>query len=250
MSCGLKPVETEVVRRVYELDSDAKLKIFNWNGEVIVTPWEEEEKMELMAIITTREGKNELRKVDVVVSGKDNSMITTRYKKEDARVSVSLTVKVPEAAYVGVVQTSNGKIEIEGTRGDVILRTSDGKISAKNIEGFVTASPGNGEIILEGVSGVKRIMTANGDIRADIRDLKEDEASVETSKGMIELSINPSLDADIVINNIQGRIKNDIISMEMEEKPDGVFLGRLGNGGKKIRIHTANGNIKLYELAP
>ena len=58
MSCGLKPVETEVIRGVYELDSDVKLKIFNWSGEVIVTPWEEEEKMELMAIKTTREGKD------------------------------------------------------------------------------------------------------------------------------------------------------------------------------------------------
>ncbi|NPE29863.1 DUF4097 family beta strand repeat protein [Methanococcoides sp. SA1] len=242
------PEEIEYFSSEYEAGNDTVLKVSNVNGHIEINSWEGDTVI-LDTTKRTRYGKDELDKVDITVIESDNEIkIETTFNAfEDARVSVDMDIKVPNNVTVDFVETTNGNIQIIGTKGDTTAAGTNGAIAIRNVDGYIKASTTNGAIDIRETTGIDDLETTNGKIDAQIFDLKDD-VDIKCTNGGITLYINPLLNADIEAKTTNGDISVDDIALVLTGIEKTHMEAILGNGGNKIYITTTNGNVNLNEL--
>jgi DUF4097 and DUF4098 domain-containing protein YvlB len=160
------------------------------------------------------------------------------------------------------LETSNGRIELQGTHGSGTLRTSNGRIVLEDVVGDFVGDTSNGSITIDTMEGSARIHSSNG--RADLRQMIG-EVDVETSNGRIffsgemvpggknrlttsngdvtvELRGTPSVNLDASTSN--GDVTSDlpILVTEMKKKE---LSGTIGDGEATLYIRTSNGDVTI-----
>jgi hypothetical protein len=231
----------------YNADENTVLEVKNINGDIIIQA-EDIDKIVLYYEKISYESKDQLNKVDVIVTEVDSEIIIeTRYKTESREATVNMVIQVPDFINVSVVETTNGEIELSNTHGDVELKTTNGDISASYVYGEVTASTTNGVIDVMYCTKVGNITSTNGRIGVQVRNFDSD-ILIETTNGHIMVSINPELDADLFMKTNNGEIYVNDIDLTLTKDEDSHLEGCLGSCGNQITIETSNGNIVLGKL--
>jgi DUF4097 and DUF4098 domain-containing protein YvlB len=240
--------EIEDFNGEYEAGNDTVLMVTNVNGQIKINSWEGD-TITLEATKRTRYGKDELDKVEIIVTESDDEIkIETTFNTfEDDRVSVDMDINVPNNVPVDLVKTTNGNIQILDTKGDTTVVSTNGAIVIRNVDGYVKASTTNGAIDIRGTTGIDDLETTNGKIDAQIFDFKDD-VDIKCTNGGITLSIDPSLNADIEAKTTNGDISVNDIALVLTGIERTHMEAILGNGGNKIYIKTTNGNVNLNEL--
>jgi DUF4097 and DUF4098 domain-containing protein YvlB len=64
----------------------------------------------------------------------------------------------------GSIETSNGRLVLDGVKGDFEGRTSSGRIELKDVEGKAYLRTSNGHVRIEAASGEFDVQTSNGSI--------------------------------------------------------------------------------------
>jgi hypothetical protein len=271
-----------------------KMSVFSRNGKIKIEKWDKDQ-VEIFAVICTNKSMEELDKIDIDVSIDENIIIETRYPgyktkktkekscdEEDfsfrdpakkmvssgcggVKASVDYEIKVPDYLVVSKVRTSNGKIELEGTKGPSELVTTNGKIEVENVEGDIEAHSTNGKIDIENANGfvsgrttngkidvksegVKNLTTTNGKIKAEIKKIKEN-IEIRTTNGSVKLHLPSSLNAVLELSVTNGEIDVDDIPLEIISKHKNKYIkGKIGKGGPEISVGTTNGKIKIRKL--
>ncbi|MDY6960228.1 MAG: DUF4097 family beta strand repeat-containing protein, partial [Halobacteriota archaeon] len=172
---------------------------------------------------------------------------TKHLKDWGSRVSVDISIKVPDNVEVEHVKTSNGDIEVVGVSGDTEVICLNGGITVKDIDGYVKASTENGNIEIEGTEGIGDLDCSNGDIDVEVLDIARD-IEIKSKNGAIDVYLNPSINADIGASTTNGEISIDDLELVLVSSSRDEIKGKLGDGGSRIEISTENGNINLYEL--
>jgi hypothetical protein len=144
-------------------------------------------------------------------------------------VSVEFTVYVPSGVTFSG-NTVNGGIEAHGLEGPVDLNTVNGSIKLSTTQD-VEAN------------------TVNGNIKAEVASGDRDEPlSLETVNGSIELRVPKNLDADFYAETVHGSITSDFpVTLQGRFGPKEIS-GKIGKGGRELRLATVNGSIKLLEM--
>jgi len=254
--------------RDYDIKKGGKLQIYNSNGKVEVSTWNKK-KVKVLAKITTKNPKYKAESQFIEVKTGSTMIIRTKDLKD---VSVDFEIKVPQGTKVEKILNSNGKINIEGTKGptylgssngmimardidgDIIAETSNGKIEIEKVSGFVTAKTSNGSIYIKKVKGIKEIKSHNGKIYVEIEKIKGKEAKIETFNANIELHLAKTLNADLEVSTTRGDIDFPIppgaFEFEIIRRKEGKYLkAKLGKGGPpKINVKTTNGNVYIKFL--
>ncbi len=256
---------TQKFQETYKVKPGTEISVYNRNGSIEIKKWDKDE-VSVVALKGTNWGKSELDKVKIEVNMNGNMEIRTEFLKKRAKVSVNYEIKVPEVVMVSQIESSNGSIELEGTKGPSKLKTSNGsieveettgnieaetsngKIKVKNVDGFVSARTSNGAINIKGSGGLRKAKTSNGKIEVEIPEIKGDEVEIETSNGSIDLYVSPELNADIEMDTSNGKIEIHNVELTVEKLQKTYVKGKLGKGGKKIIVGTSNGSIDLYKL--
>lgn len=243
---GEGPEVTEEFNEEYEVVEGTVLSLKTFNGEINIEGGNSN-KVVLSAIKRTRFGENEFENVEIEVTQEDGVLnIETKHLRDwVSRVSVDLSVKVPNNVIIDSVDTSNGDIDITGIKGDVGVRSSNGEINISDVDGFVKASTDNGRIYIEETKGISDLDSSNGDIIANISDFK-DNSKVSSSNGEITLYLNPSLNAEIYMRTSNGKISTGDVLLTITEYDKSSIRGVIGIGGDQITVETSNGNINLY----
>lgn len=144
-------------------------------------------------------------------------------------VSVDFTIYVPSGiAFSG--NTVNGSIEARGLEGPVDLDTVNGSIRLSSNQDAEAS-------------------TVNGSIKAEVNsgDWKEP-LSLETVNGSIELRVPENLDADFHAETVHGQITSDFpVTLQGTFGPKEIS-GKIGRGGRDLRLSTVNGSIKLLAM--
>jgi hypothetical protein len=104
----------------------------------------------------------------------------------------SFEITVPDASGVKL-DTSNGRIEIEGLAGQAQLETSNGEISVTNHAGPVNADTSNGAIVLKNVGAPVKADTSNGAIRVEFAPTAVGWFKLDSSNGDIDVLLSPPL---------------------------------------------------------
>jgi len=255
---------TETFDETYEVGSGTRFEIRNRNGSINIQGWDRNQIKVQVTKKTNWGGK--LENVKIQVSPGADFKIETIHLVKKPRVSVSYDIRVPVNVDVKIVQTSNGKIELEATHGDTEVETSNGKIEIEdavgnidartsngaieieNVMGFVSARTSNGAIDVEDVTGVAELETSNGAIETDVQGIGENGSRIRTSNGAIDLNLSSELNVDIEAKTSNGKVKLDGIEVTVNEISKNTLYGKIGKGGKKISCKTSNGSITLRKL--
>ncbi len=127
---------------------------------------------------------------------------------------------------------------------DLVARNVNGAIRTADLDGDVEARTVNGSVTLA-VAGHAQARTVNGSIRAAVGRADWDgEASFETVNGSVTLTLPETADADVSVRTSNGSIRADLPITDTDERRRR-FEGRLGEGGRTLRIRTVNGSVRL-----
>ena len=180
--------------------------------------------------------------------------------------TAKLIVTMPREGNV-VARSGDGSIQIENVRGRLELRTGDGSIRAREIGGQVSLFTGDGSVVLDGITGELELSTGDGSVsvsgkpsalqlktgdgsitfRADSGTVMKDDWSVSTGDGGVTMYLPSDFGAELDAHTGDGTIRSDLnVSSGGENDEERRTLrGRLGSGGKVLKIRTSDGSIRL-----
>jgi DUF4097 and DUF4098 domain-containing protein YvlB len=271
----------------YPLKSGGRLSVETFNGSVEVSGWDQE----TVDISGAKSGPTQ-EAADALKVAIDNSpdLVSIRVTRPSDRgnMGARFVIKIPRAAYVDRIFTSNGAIHTEDGSGPSRLRTSNAAIRVQSLRGSLDAQTSNGSIELIDIDGDAKAHTSNGHIRTEgLRGGLEADTSnssinarlaqvpagrpvrLETSNSSVELRLPANFANDIRVSSSNGgitlhmpyqvnahvmaRTTNSSISSDFEIKMQGDFSknrleGVLGNGGPLIDLATSNGSIRLLKM--
>jgi hypothetical protein len=146
-------------------------------------------------------------------------------------VSVQFTVHVAKGVKVDL-NTVNGSVDVSGATASVDAETVNGRVEVATLGGPVSAK------------------TVNGSVRATIEHLIQsgEPLELETVNGSVELEAPSDLSADVDAETTNGGIQSDFpltISSGLIGKH---IHGTVGQGGRRVQLHTTNGSVKLRKL--
>jgi DUF4097 and DUF4098 domain-containing protein YvlB len=149
----------------------------------------------------------------------------------------------------GYIQATagDGEVTLDNCSGRIAAETGDGRLNIQSVRGDVSVRTGDGKISLDGVlSGLE---ARSGDGRIDINALPgsrmEKNWSIRTGDGDVRLGLPDGFGASLEITTSDGRIDS-----EQPITPEGYssqnrLIGKLNNGGFKLRIQTSDGDIRI-----
>jgi hypothetical protein len=151
------------------------------------------------------------------------------------------------------VHTGDGSIRARGAGGDMTFSTGDGSVTLEGVTGNVDIDTGDGSVSVEGKLGTVKVHTGDGAIslRADSGTTMKDDWSMSTGDGSVTVSLPSDFAAEIDAHTGDGSIRSDLkvggaAERESDSESDRHTLrGKIGSGGKVLKIRTSDGGIRL-----
>jgi DUF4097 and DUF4098 domain-containing protein YvlB len=198
---------------------------------------------------------------------KPSPLVTTGFRRTP---SASLIVSVPTQTAVAArsgdgavtirrvngnidVDTDDGNVRVEELKGDLKVRTGDGAVDARQIEGGARIDTGDGNIRADGVFKGLYLETRDGAIDFTVHSgsVVESDWSVTTGDGNVRLELPEGLNAELDAQTADGRVHLDKVGGqasnggESGEHERTSFRGRLGSGGKTLKVRSGSGSIAV-----
>jgi len=133
--------------------------------------------------------------------------------------------------------------------GRVELNSGDGSIRARDLTGDVNVHTGDGSVALEGRFAALKATTGDGSVRIHVAEGSSptDDWIVTTGDGSITLEIPDGFNGDLDAHTGDGRVRteNVTVSNVVGEMRRNALKGRLGAGGKLLKLRTGDGSITL-----
>ena len=226
-----------------------------FDGSIEIRPWD---KPDVQVVIEKRgRDKEDVAAIEVHAeqSGNHIEISVTEPKRDRGGFNIhfnnrsaKLIVSVPASSDVAA-KSGDGSIDIERVAGHVQLRSGDGSIRGRLLGGDIDANTGDGSIKLDGKLTSVRVRTGDGSvtIHADPGSSPGADWDIVTGDGSVTLEVPDGFDAeldahtgdggihmrDVTLSNVTGKIgKNSL-------------RGRLGAGGRAVRVRTGDGSITL-----
>ena len=149
------------------------------------------------------------------------------------------------------LRTGDGSIRATDIGGQMVLATGDGSVTIDNAEGDLNVDTGDGSVSVAGKLDVVKVHTGDGSItfRADAGTSMKGDWSMTTGDGGVALYLPSDFAAELDAHTGDGTIRNEL-DIEGAGGHDGerarrTLKGRLGAGGRILRIRTGDGSVRL-----
>ncbi len=252
-----------------------ELRLTTFDGSIEIQAWDRHE----VAIDVEKRGATK-EAVDAleVKSSQEGNRIELEVKRPRREqfssfgfhqgASARLIVSVPRDVNI-VARSGDGSIKIERVNGRFELRTGDGSIRASEVEGELILDTGDGSVVVEGARGRLEVDTGDGGVsvagrltavklhtgdgsivyRAEPGSEMSDNWDITTGDGGVTLYLPSGFGAEIDAQTGDGTIRSDLdiaAPPEVERHESRRLLrGKLGAGGRAIRVRTGDGTIRL-----
>ena len=148
------------------------------------------------------------------------------------------------------LRTGDGSIRAMDVGGQLVLATGDGSVTVDNAEGELDVDTGDGSVSLSGKLDVVKVHTGDGSItfRVESGTSMKGDWSMTTGDGGIALYLPPDFAAELDAHTGDGAIRNDLeIAGDRSdgERTRRTLKGKLGAGGRTLRIRTGDGTVRL-----
>jgi hypothetical protein len=235
------------------------LKVTSLNGRIEVKAGSDN-------VVSVRAELRDIRRIkyEAIQSG-DQVIVTAENKGKwwfpGGNTQADIYVTVPADTALRL-ETSNGKIEIEGTTSGGTLKTSNGAIVLQNVKGDFEATTSNGVIEIDTFDGSAFLRTSND--KVTLQDAKG-EFNVKTSNGIVsfsgeltpggsnrlvtsndyikvELTGKPSVHVDASTSNEKVKCELPILATKTDTDH---LVGTIGAGEAELYIETSNGDVTI-----
>jgi hypothetical protein len=148
------------------------------------------------------------------------------------------------------LRTGDGSIRGSDIGGEMVLATGDGSVTIDNAEGDLDVDTGDGSVSVAGKLGVVKVHTGDGSItfRAEPGTSMKGDWSMTTGDGGVSLFLPHDFAAELDAHTGDGSIRNELQVTSGEGGSDRerrTLKGRLGAGGRTLRIRTGDGSVRL-----
>jgi DUF4097 and DUF4098 domain-containing protein YvlB len=150
------------------------------------------------------------------------------------------------------LNTEDGSIQVEEVAGALIARTGDGHVYARKMDGQVDVHTGDGTIGLDGVLTGVKAETRDGAVEVTARPGSRTDSAwdVTTGDGDVRVEVPQGFGAEVDARSGDGRVRVDSITdaagATKDERDDrDAVTGKLGGGGKAMRLRTSSGSITV-----
>jgi hypothetical protein len=265
---GARHVERE--ERRFTVAGRPQVDVSTFDGSIEIRPWD---RPEVLVVIEKQAYDEEAAATIEIQAEQDGNRVGVRVTAPKMEFlfglnwrAASLIVSAPAASDIQA-RSGDGSITADGITGNVELRSGDGRIDGTNLAGVLRVRTGDGSISLESIDGELVVSTGDGSISAEGRfsgvrahsgdgrvriratpgSVAGDDWDITTGDGSITLELPEGFDGDIDASTGDGRIHLDgvgISGVTGEFDRDHV-RGRLGQGGRTVRLRSGDGRIVL-----
>lgn len=150
------------------------------------------------------------------------------------------------------LDTGDGSVRIAEVSGSIVARTGDGDVIGQKLDGQAEIRTGDGVVGLDGVFTALAIETRDGAVEVTARRGSRTDGAwdVATGDGDIRVEVPEGFGAEVDARTGDGRVRIDSITKAPGEQRDDhddreSVTGRLGGGGKPMRLRTSSGSITV-----
>ena len=265
-----KYVEREEKRFSTSGTPDVALSTFD--GSIEIRAWD---KPEVEVIVEKRAVDKDAAATIEVHANQEGNRVTVDVKAQkrsgfgihfNNSRSAKLIVSAPASSNIAAA-SGDGSIDVARISGHLELRSGDGSIQGRELNGDVRAHTGDGSIRLEGVNGTLDVDTGDGSVTASGKltsvrartgdgsvtvharagSAAETDWTITTGDGSVTLELPDGFNGELDAHTGDGRIHmNDIsLSNVTGEIGRNTVRGRLGSGGRNVRVRSGDGSITL-----
>jgi DUF4097 and DUF4098 domain-containing protein YvlB len=258
----------------FAVSGAAQLSLSTFDGSIEVRGWDRNE-----VVVEVEKVGSDQKTVDrmQVKAAQNGNAITIDVQKPSPlettgmrrTPSANLVVSVPLQTAI-VARSGDGAISIRRVTGKLDLDTEDGSIRVEEVAGMLTARTGDGDVIgrkmdgqadihtgdgvvgLDGVLTALKVETRDGAVEVTARpgSRTDGEWDVTTGDGDVRIEVPGGFGAEVDARTGDGRVRVDTITDRPEAKKDehedrDSAIGRLGSGGRPLRLRTSSGSITV-----
>ena len=269
--------QSEIVReeRRFSVKGTPSVRVATFDGNIQIQSWDKPDILvEIEKRGPTRESVNELEikssqdgdtiDVEVVRPHKPFHVVGMRSSPK-ARLIVWLPARSDVKARSGDgaidvlhvngridLHTGDGSIRATDTTGELSFTTGDGAVTADEVHGRLIVDTGDGSVNVSGSLSSLRLHTGDGSIvyRALSGTEMTEDWEITTGDGAVLIYLPNNFGADLDAHTGDGTIQNDLslTAGQTGEISRRTVRGRLGEGGRRLRIRTGDGGIRLRTL--
>jgi DUF4097 and DUF4098 domain-containing protein YvlB len=226
-----------------------------FDGSIEIRPWDKADVQvviekrgrdhdDVAAIEVKAEQHGDRIEISVTEPKRDHGGFNLHFNNRSAKLIVS----VPASADI-TAKSGDGSIDIERVAGHVQLRSGDGSIRGRMLGGDVEANTGDGSIRLDGKLTSVRVHTGDGSvtIHADPGSSPGADWDIVTGDGSVTLEVPDGFSAEVDAHTGDGGIhmRDLTLSNVTGNIVKNSLRGRLGDGGRALRVRTGDGSITL-----
>lgn len=242
--------------------------VSTFDGSIEIRPWD---RPEVLVVVEKRAAsKSEAASIEVEAH-QEGSHVTVNVRRPAVvgfslgrSRSARLIVSVPVSADISA-GSGDGSIDVERVTGKLELRSGDGSIRGRELNGAVRAHTGDGSIALAGVKGALdadagdgsvtaagtftalRVRSGDGSvtIHADRGSADAEDWDVTTGDGPVKLEVPDGFAGELDAHTGDGRVRLDGVTVSgvTGTLNKSSLRGRLGSGGRAVRLRTGDGLI-------
>jgi DUF4097 and DUF4098 domain-containing protein YvlB len=243
---------------------DGSIEIQSWDSPDVLVEIEKRgathEAVDALEVKTAQDGN----RVELEVKQPRSERFSTLGFHRSA--TARLLISVPRRADIQA-RSGDGSIRIDRVNGRIELRTGDGSITASRLSGDLVMNTGDGSVTVNGADGRLVVDTGDGGVnvtgrltavklhtgdgsivyRAEPESRMTEDWNITTGDGAVTLYLPRNFSADLDAHTGDGNVRNDLeIVSPAGEVSRRTLRGRLGSGGKLLRVRTGDGSIRLH----
>ena len=145
------------------------------------------------------------------------------------------------------LRTDDGSVRVSEAPGDVTIVTRDGSITLERVAGRIDARTGDGSIRLTGAPSSLLLETRDGSVvvRAERDTTMQSDWSVRSGDGSVTIELPEGFAAEIDAETQDGSVRTDLPVSGASAEKKRHLRGKLGAGGKLLKVRTGDGSIRL-----
>ena len=275
VGCVTLDSQSQIVReeKRFVVSGTPAVHVTTFDGSIQIQSWD---KPEVLVEIEKRGPTKEAVEALEIQSSQNGNTIELEVKKPRAEsftvigfhqsATARMIVSVPREADVRG-RSGDGSIQIEHVTGRVDLHTGDGSIRVTDVSGELTLNTGDGSVTVDGAEGGLALETGDGSVnvtgklarvrlhtgdgsivyRSQPGAVMTDDWEITTGDGGVSVYLPADFGAELDAHSGDGSVRSDlqVASSDLASANRHTVRGRLGAGGKQLRIRTGDGAIRL-----
>jgi len=172
---------------------------------------------------------------------------TIRVEKIDKDADLSTASGSVTASDVGSdvqVSSASGNVTVSNVKGDVRVKAIAGVIRVSHPGGRVEGNTANGEVEIQDATSDVTAHAASGRVYVQGNPGAQGYWNLRTASGGVQISVPPSANFHLSAEAVSGEIRADI-PIVIEEQGKHSLRARMGNGGGRVEVRTASGEIRI-----